>query len=242
MVLVMRILYLTWLGVMGYWYSLPTLNWFAMEPNPHGTHDVVSFNFHPLFMSLAILCLMSEGVVSYRSVRMYATHATAKLVHACCMATSVLCVGAGLTVIFVNHHQKGIKHLYSAHSWLGVCIAGFFALQGLQGATVFYGLGGGSVTSSVRRAVLPVHRGVGVVLYYVALLTICLGLQEKAGFLGGTPACKADVYCKEVVCVNILVGITVAIGATVALLLTPGEDQLLRSTSDTDYGTLQDTD
>jgi hypothetical protein len=24
-------------------------------------------------------------VVSYRSVRMYATHATAKLVHACCM-------------------------------------------------------------------------------------------------------------------------------------------------------------
>ena len=89
-------------------------------------------------------------------------------------ATSVLCVAAGLTVIFVNHHQKGIKHLYSAHSWLGVCIAGFFALQGLQGATVFYGLGGGSVTSSVRRAVLPVHRGVGVVLYYVALLTICL--------------------------------------------------------------------
>lgn len=60
--------------------------------------------------------------------------------------------------------------------------------------------------------------------------------------MGGTPACKADVYCKEVVCVNILVGITVAIGATVALLLTPGEDQLLRSTSDTDYGTLQDTD
>jgi hypothetical protein len=49
---------------MGYWYSLPTLNWFAMEPNPHGTHDVVSFNFHPLFMSLAILCLMSEGTCS----------------------------------------------------------------------------------------------------------------------------------------------------------------------------------
>ena len=110
-------------------------------------------------------------------------------------------MGAGLAVIFVNHRQKvhtpsdqpptppppgswvflsggehaqGIKHLYSAHSWLGIAVAGFFALQGLQGMVVFLGVGGGAMTSSVRRAVLPLHRGVGVALYYIALLTICL--------------------------------------------------------------------
>ena len=58
---VLRLLYLSWLGVLSYWYSLPALDWFALEPDKLGPHHVVSFNFHPFFMSLAVICLMTEG-------------------------------------------------------------------------------------------------------------------------------------------------------------------------------------
>ena len=60
------------------------------------------------------------------------------------------------------------------------------------------------------------------------------GLQEKAGFLGGSPACVGHPYCMEVMLCNVLVALTVALGATVALLLAPSDADLPRS-ADTDY-------
>ena len=56
----LRILYATFLLVLLYWFSFDALNWFGYEKHNSNT-EIVSFNWHALFMSLAVLVFMSEG-------------------------------------------------------------------------------------------------------------------------------------------------------------------------------------
>lgn len=212
----LRILYATFCVVLLYWFSFDALNWFGFEKHNSNT-EIVSFNWHALFMSLAVLVFMSEAVIAFKTMRNTCgvSHATTKAWHAACHMTALCLFVAGLSIIFTNHAQKEIKHLYSAHSWLGIGVASFMALQGVQGIVVFYT----GMDSATRAAFLPVHKYFGLVIYFLSCAVICMGLQEKTSFLGNLPQCKPDVYCSEIQLANVLALLVVMIAAVTGSLV-----------------------
>lgn len=58
--ILLRLLYASFFVVMFLWFTYDALNWFRYEKHANNT-EVVSFNWHPLFMSFAVLVCMSEG-------------------------------------------------------------------------------------------------------------------------------------------------------------------------------------
>jgi hypothetical protein len=62
---------MAWVTVMLIWISLDGLNWFDAEKKVD--KSVISFNLHPLMMSLGVLVLMSEGDDAGLSYNKYST-------------------------------------------------------------------------------------------------------------------------------------------------------------------------
>eukprot|EP00854_Cymbomonas_tetramitiformis_P026486 gene26486-32499_t len=78
----LRISYVVFIVILLTWFSYDKLNWFDYEKSASGD-NVVSFNGHPLCMSLAWIVLMSEGIVAWRYYEgnLGLSHGLAKSIH-----------------------------------------------------------------------------------------------------------------------------------------------------------------
>mmetsp|Transcript_33908 Transcript_33908/g.46971 ORF Transcript_33908/g.46971 Transcript_33908/m.46971 type:complete len:246 (-) Transcript_33908:218-955(-) len=220
----LRGLYVAWVAILLSWIALDEVKWFHSEQNKQGD-SVFSFNWHPVCMSFSVLICMSEAILAYRVYeKIYnVEHKIAKISHASLQGTALILMGLGLFFVFENHAFKSIDHLYSAHSWLGVGVAGFMALQALQGSLVYLA----TDVTAVRAAMMPLHKFVGLATYLTAVLVICMGLQEKSGFLKGAGACKTDPYCAPLIYANVLTLLAVCIAGLTTSMLHDFEGQSL---------------
>lgn len=132
------------------------LGWFQPEQSSGGG-DAVSFNWHPLLMTLAFPLAMTEGMMAYKLEHDHGvSHGTSKRVHGSLQGASLLFAAIGVALVFVNHEQKGIPHLYSAHSWLGIATLTLLIVQAGIAALLF---GTPSFFSEdTRHIALPFHR------------------------------------------------------------------------------------
>ncbi|XP_073286161.1 probable ascorbate-specific transmembrane electron transporter 1 [Primulina huaijiensis] len=83
------------------------------------------FNLHPLLMVIGFVLLSGEAILAYMTVP--AIRKWPRLIH---LVVHLVALGAGIVgiyAVFKFHSDKGIAHMYSFHSWLGmstICING----------------------------------------------------------------------------------------------------------------------
>mmetsp|Transcript_3547 Transcript_3547/g.6009 ORF Transcript_3547/g.6009 Transcript_3547/m.6009 type:complete len:254 (+) Transcript_3547:150-911(+) len=223
----LRLFYVAWVTVMLIWISLDGLNWFDAEKKDD--KSVISFNLHPLMMSLGVLVLMSEAVISYRvyeAVHGF-SHMSAKRIHSGLQLSAMIFMAVGLTIVFKNHKEKAIPHLYTAHSWIGVGVTSLMALQALGGVLAFFV----NTNSNLKTLMLPVHRYTGIATYMLAVAAILMGLQEKSTFLKGSPQCASNAYCSQIIFANVLSVLAVLIAALTTSMLAADVKPLERTNS-----------
>lgn len=212
----LRISYVVYMVLLFTWFTYDKLNWFNYEKSASGD-NVVSFNGHPLCMSLAWIVLMSEGVVAWRyyEQNLGVSHGLAKSIHTSLQYSAVVIMSIGLAVIFKNHGDKNINHMYSAHSWMGLFVVGAMVFQILLATYAFLF----TKYERFKMRVLVWHRFGGLVIYLGGVATICMGFQEKQGFI----SCD-DSYCHEKIIAAVLtMNALVVAMLTTAIFIFEGE-------------------
>jgi len=107
-----------------------------------------------------------------------------KVVHGLSWTIAAVCAAVALVAVFQSHNDLTsgyIANVYSLHSWVGITVVVFYILQWSSGLFAF-GLGFGS--PALKSMLIKIHKYVGPVLYQSVALTMCLGIQEKEGFVG----------------------------------------------------------
>ena len=213
------------------WLDVLPIPWFEREAD-----GVVSFNYHPLCMTLAFVLLMPEAVIAYADGEDHRgmSHADAKRVHAALHVLATTLLVMGLMAIFANHGGHEIPPLYSAHSWMGVVTTALVCCQAALGVSVFLfsparaftkalGLGSDDDTRGVadaRARLAPYHRFFGAAAFVTGAGTCASGLVEKQAFLK-CPIDPTYKFCAvlalpNVMVVLVLVVASCACGATYA--------------------------
>jgi cytochrome b-561 len=218
------------------WLDVLPIPWFEREAD-----GVVSFNYHPLCMTLAFVLLMPEAVIAYADGEDHRgmSHADAKRVHAALHVLATTLLVMGLMAIFANHGGHEIPPLYSAHSWMGVVTTALVCCQAALGVSVFFfsparaftkalGLGsddtrGGADLNNVadaRARLAPYHRFFGAAAFVAGAGTCVSGLVEKQAFLK-CPIDPTYKFCAVVALPNVMVVLVLlvascACGATYA--------------------------
>ncbi|EGD79299.1 hypothetical protein PTSG_09715 [Salpingoeca rosetta] len=165
-----RLLYVGYFVVLGF-----LIHW--MPQGFHGAGGAsISFNFHPLFMSIAWAFCATEAAMSFRSPGSWG-HKGRKTYHALMNFLSFSFSVSGIAIVFINHQQKKEKHMASQHSWLGFGTATLMCLQLLLGAFAFYW----SRNEAWKKRMVLFHRFLGAATHVSALATISMGLANNYG-------------------------------------------------------------
>ena len=215
------------------WLDVLPIPWFEREAD-----GVVSFNYHPLCMTLAFVALMPEAVITYADGEEYRglSHADAKRVHTALHVVATTLLVMGLMAIFANHGGHEIPPLYSAHSWMGVVTTALVCCQAFLGISVFFftparaltrtlGSGGDSPlgdggVADARARLAPYHRFFGATTFAMGTATCMSGFVEKQAFLE-CPIDPTYKFCAVLVLPNVMVVLlsvtsSCALGATYA--------------------------
>jgi cytochrome b-561 len=205
------------------WLDVLPIPWFEREAD-----GVVSFNYHPLCMTLAFVLLMPEAVIAYADGEDHRgmSHADAKRVHAALHVLATTLLVMGLMAIFANHGGHEIPPLYSAHSWMGVVTTALVCCQAALGVSVFLfsparaftkalGLGSDDDTRGVadaRARLAPYHRFFGAAAFVAGAGTCASGLVEKQAFLK-CPIDPTYKFCAVLALPNAMVVLLLVVAA-----------------------------
>ncbi|XP_036973399.1 cytochrome b ascorbate-dependent protein 3-like isoform X2 [Acanthopagrus latus] len=102
-----------------------------------------------------------------------------KLVHAGLMLLALVLSVLGLCAVFDFHRGIQAPHLYSLHSWVGICTVVLFAVQWVLG------LGGFLLPCSplwIRSSLKPVHSWMGKAILILSVTACISGITEKLLF------------------------------------------------------------
>ncbi|KAG7238641.1 hypothetical protein INR49_030715 [Caranx melampygus] len=183
-------------------------------------------NWHPVLMLAGLVVLYGNAAVVYRVPFTWRQQKrTWKLVHAGLMLLSVLLSGLGLYTVFNFHRQFNITHLFSLHSWVGICTVAIFAIQWVLGLAGFL-----FPCSPLwfRANLKPVHVWVGKAILILSLTSCISGINEnlqfalKGGDGGGEPYSSLPVEAQFANSLGLLI---VAFGLVVFGLLSKKEWQ-----------------
>eukprot|EP01147_Barroeca_monosierra_P010616 gene10616-2738_t len=167
---VVRLLYVAYFILFGFLVS-----WTQQRFSTLGD-ATISFNYHPLLMSIAWVFCSTEAALSFRSPG-NAKRQKRKLYHATMNFISFGFSISGIVIVFLNHQQKKSNHLSTQHSWIGLATAVCMTVQFLLGYFAFYV----SNHQQWKLYVLEFHKFVGAMTYISALFTISLGLFNNYG-------------------------------------------------------------
>ncbi|GIL75477.1 hypothetical protein Vretimale_8111 [Volvox reticuliferus] len=175
--------------LVGHWVRVP-LGGVGVKPvpvngNTPGENDTGKiFNWHPILMTLGIVVLMAEALLSYQApILPGLARATRKRIHWGCHMAAGLCLALGLVAVVQSHRLKRPNPMpdwYSPHSFLGLTA---LAIMGLQVLVGMYSYGWPKLSLSNRMALGPLHRFWGMAAWLAGLGAIASGLQEKVTFI-----------------------------------------------------------
>ena len=172
------------------------------------------FNVHPPLMLIGFIVIGGEAILAYRTlpsttISRDARKKTHLALHAAALALGLV----GLYAVFKYHAEAGIPNLYSLHAWLGIATVAIYAAQWLAGFLAFFFPGAKPET---RRAAVPWHAVVGLLVFALAVGTAQLGFLEKMTFLQGPPLSVAK-YGAEALLVNFTAVVVLLLGVAVVL-------------------------
>ncbi|KAH9605831.1 hypothetical protein KSS87_000908 [Heliosperma pusillum] len=170
------------------------------------------FNVHPVLMVISLVLLNGEALLAYKAVP--GTKRFKKLIHLTLQLMALLLALIGVWAVWKFHSKKGVDHLYTLHSWLGLACVFLFTIQCAAGFTTFWYPGG---SRNNRASLLPWHVFFGVYIYALAIATTVTGFLEKATFLQRSQIITR--YSTEALLVNTMGILTVVLGGWVVLAL-----------------------
>ncbi|GJN12685.1 hypothetical protein PR202_ga30987 [Eleusine coracana subsp. coracana] len=179
------------------------------------TNKALIFNVHPVLMITGPIVLAGEAILCYRSLPMAATMSrdARKKAHLSLHAAGLAVGVVGVYAVFKFHVESGIPNLYSLHSWLGIATVSLYAIQWLAGFLAFFFPG---APPAARRAAVPWHALIGLLVFVLAVATAQLGFLEKLTFLQAPPL-RLPKYGPEALLVNFTAVVVLLLGVAVVL-------------------------
>merc|ERR1711872_201849 len=151
------------------------------------TEQGISFNWHPILMTLSLIFLYGNGALIYRVIppRSDNHKLRLKIGHALTMILAFVIMVIGLQAAFDSHNLAVDKdgnpvpkpNMYTLHSWVGVIAATLFTCQWLPGFLAFLFP---KFSADMRALVLPLHQYLGSAILVLAAAAALLGHLEKA--------------------------------------------------------------
>ena len=168
------------------------------------------FAWHPFLMYFGFMFCFGHAALAFRTLPF--SRKANKYVHFGLQTLGIISVSLGLTAVFRNHIERGLGHLHSLHSWLGIGVFGLFCLQYLGS---IYALVLPVVSAERQADIIPWHVAVGCWLYIAAGAVCLLGIQEYSGFYSPADSCSGgSTVCKLSNSIGVII-----LAATVFMLL-----------------------
>ncbi|XP_027844670.2 uncharacterized protein LOC114125279 isoform X1 [Aphis gossypii] len=145
------------------------------------------FNLHPTLMTVGFVTLTGFSILVYRMAAGCSTSCRGtyvKLTHGLLHLATVPCVVLGAVAAMEYHRLKGLPHLYSLHSWMGLLTVSLFVIQFTLGLFTFVVLlcCRGATAACRLRCFAPIHATLGLCTFTLAIATCLTGLQQRADF------------------------------------------------------------
>jgi len=184
---------------------------FAWRSNPG-----IQFNWHPLLMTIGMLYLYGNGILTYRLFK-DGPKPILKIVHAVIMISVFILTVIALIAVFDFHNLKSIPNMYSVHSWMGLLTVILFSFQWLAGFLIFLKPG---LKAHLRGSYLDIHVFFGLMIFVSACATAFTGFTEKTlfGLFFGINKIKYGKYDPEFLIANCTVYSIFIFGALVVYL------------------------
>ncbi|KAK6802278.1 hypothetical protein RDI58_000058 [Solanum bulbocastanum] len=163
-----------------------------------------NFNVHPLLMFLGLVFLSGQALMVYMTVR--AEKKVQKLAHFSLHLCTIILGIVGLHAAFKYHDRRGLRNLYSFHSWIGIGTFCLYILQWVIGLCMYML----PYTRIETRAVnLPWHISGGRAIFYMIIVTALTGLMQKSTFM------QLPLFSGESILINFLAIFILLFGVTV---------------------------
>merc|ERR1711973_23246 len=144
------------------------------------TEQGISFNWHPILMTLSLIFLYGNGALIYRVIppRNDAHKLKLKLAHAGIMIVAFALMVIGLQAAFDSHNKANPPkpNMYTLHSWIGLLAALLFGCQWALGFAAFLFP---KFSPEIRALILPFHQYFGSAILALAVAAACMGHLEK---------------------------------------------------------------
>jgi len=147
----------------------------------------ISFNWHPILMTISLIFLYGNGALIYRVIppRSESHKLRLKIGHALTMILAFVLMVIGLQAAFDSHNLARDKenqpapkpNMYTLHSWVGILAATLFGCQWMLGFLAFLFP---KFSADLRALVLPIHQYLGSAILVLAAAAALLGHLEKA--------------------------------------------------------------
>lgn len=162
------------------------------------------FNVHPLLMFLGVIFLSGEALMAYKTVR--GERQVKKSVHFFLHLCAIILGIVGLHAAFKYHDRRGLRNLYSFHSWIGIGTFCLYILQWVFGLCMY-------MLPYTRRETrlinLPWHISGGRAIFYMIIITALTGLMQK------TTLMQLPFFSGELILINFLAIFILLFGVTV---------------------------
>merc|ERR1712059_31918 len=141
----------------------------------------ISFNWHPILMTISLIFLYGNGALIYRLIpaRDETHKLKLKIGHAIIMLMVFCLMVIGLQAAFDSHNLKTppIPNLYTLHSWVGLTAAILFGIQWALGFSAFLFP---KFSPRIRSLLLPFHQYFGSAILALSVAAALMGHLEKA--------------------------------------------------------------
>jgi len=141
----------------------------------------ISFNWHPILMTLGLIFLYGNGALIYRVIppRNESHKLGLKIGHAVVMMVAFVIMVIGLQAAFDSHNlaTPPKPNLYTLHSWIGLIAAILFGIQWAMGFSAFLFP---KFSPEIRSLLMPFHQYFGSSILCLAVAAALMGHLEKA--------------------------------------------------------------
>jgi len=141
----------------------------------------ITFNWHPILMTLGLIFLYGNGALIYRVIppKNESHKLGLKIGHAVIMMVAFVIMVIGLQAAFDSHNlaTPPKPNLYTLHSWIGLIAALLFGIQWALGFSAFLFP---KFSPEIRALLLPFHQYFGSSILCLAVAAALMGHLEKA--------------------------------------------------------------